>query len=196
MYMLSIRRREAGKDWAGIPEDYKHFLDKILSDTSRPAELGRVFLAWNIPFLIHIDTDWTRNRVLPMLDWSKDQRTAEQAWHGFLGMGRLSREVFQELRPLYEGTFPHVSDRLGDYKDVFIRQIAKSCFLDDFDPLNRQWLPSFLLNLEEHDRTRWAFWVGDFLKTSNSESKQRVWKDGCLSIGITAAAASPRIFQT
>ncbi len=90
MYMLSTRRREAGKDWMGIPEYYKHFLDQILSDNSRPAELGRIFLSWNIPFLLHIDAKWTRTRVLPMLDWSKDQRTAEQAWHGFLGMGRLS----------------------------------------------------------------------------------------------------------
>ena len=73
----------------GIAEDYKHFLDEILYDTSRPAELGRVFLAWNIPFLMDIDANWTRRKVLPLLDWSKDRRTAERSWHGFLGMGRL-----------------------------------------------------------------------------------------------------------
>lgn len=176
IHMLSARRREAGDDWGGIPDYYKHFLHQVLIDKSLPAQLGRVFLAWNIPFLMEVDADWTRSSVLPLLDWSKDQTKAEQAWHGFLGMARLPRPLFRELLPLYQGTFSHASARLGRFKDDFLRQIAESCFIDSFDPLQEEWVPNFLSNLDENDRARWAWWVGRFLESSAWRMKERLWQ--------------------
>ena len=176
MGMLSARRRDAGNEWAGIPDYYKHFFDQVLIDKSWPAQLGRVFLAWNIPFLMEVDANWTRSSVLPLLDWSKDQIKAEQAWHGFLGMGRLSRKFFHVLLPLYQSTFPHASARLGRFKDYFLGQIAESCFMDSFDPLAEEWLPKFLASLHEDDRVRWAWWVGRFLESSEWKMKAHCWQ--------------------
>ena len=172
MYLLSARRREAGADWNQLPDKYKTLLDQILTQTNRPAQWGRVFLAYNIPFLMNIDTDWTRKSVLPLLDSSKDQMTAEQAWHGYLGMGRLPRQLLPELLPFYEKTFPRVSTNLGSFREDFLRQMAELCFIRDFDPLKEEWLQGFLSALDEQDRARWSFWVCKFLASSSDDLKR------------------------
>jgi len=175
MYLLGERRREAARDWTHIPDDYRKLIEQILSDSSRPAHLGRVFVGWNIPFLMNIDIDWVRQKVLPLLDWSKDQKTAEQSWHGFLGMGRLPRDLLPELLPFYEKTFPHVSTKLGHYREDFLRQMAELCFIKDFDPLRNEWLNTFLATIDEKDRARWSSWIGRRLRWCDIELKEQVW---------------------
>ncbi len=94
---LSRRRTEAGDKWDGLPDEYRLYLGRVLTDDSYAADLGRVVLARELYFLFSSDADWTKQNILPLLNWSRDARIAKQAWHGFLSSQRWSEALMGDL---------------------------------------------------------------------------------------------------
>ncbi|WP_258360226.1 SIR2 family NAD-dependent protein deacylase [Moorella sulfitireducens] len=102
LHALARHRKEKGNGWVSLPEEYKNRFACILSGQTVGAEMGRVLLASQLHFLFALDSDWTRENIIPLLDWSGNPRIAEQAWHGYLFWGKWSEAYLPELLPLYE----------------------------------------------------------------------------------------------
>jgi len=175
LHALSKRRAEAREGWAGLPVRYKQYFEKVLSGESYTAQLGRVVLASQTHFLFALDADWTRENILPLLDWSRDQRRAQQAWHGFLAWGRWNEALLPELLPLYEQTFPKLSTELSIRHDQFCRHLASIAVYSSSNPMKDGWLRSFLLEADPESHKSWATNVGHQLRSLNEESIQDLW---------------------
>lgn len=50
---------------------------------------GRVTLMQYLTTLFRVDFQWTKKHLLPLLDWTEDQKEAKSAWTGFLYSPRL-----------------------------------------------------------------------------------------------------------
>jgi hypothetical protein len=175
LFALSRRRAEADEDWSGLPDDYRRFLGSILNGTSYAAELGRVVLASQLFFLFSTDDDWTRQNVLPLLGWSVDTRRAEQAWHGFLYWGRWSEALLPDLMPLYEETFPHVSELSQGLRRQFTRHLASIAVYGPASPVEEGWLGKFLATVEPCDRVNWASDIGLILRQLEEDAIRDLW---------------------
>jgi hypothetical protein len=175
LHTLSIQRAEAGDEWAGLPAEAKTFFDRVLTETTYTAELGRVVLASQLHFLFSLEAEWARKNVLPLLDWSIDKRRAQQAWHGFLFWGRLHEALLTELIPLYEKSFTHVQTEVDELRDHFGEQIADIVLYSSQDPLRGGWLGKFLGAVGPSDREAWATQIGHRLRFLQGDAAQDLW---------------------
>jgi hypothetical protein len=175
LFALSRRRAEAGEEWYGLPEEYRRYLGAVLSGASCAAELGRVVLASQMLFLFSTDADWTRQNVLPLLDWSAEARKATQAWHGFLSWGSWSEALLPDLMPLYESTFPHAPELSQRLRRQFTRHLASIAVYGPDSPVEEGWLSRFLDAVEPEDRANWASDVGFILRQLEEDAIQGLW---------------------
>lgn len=174
LYALSKIRADAGEGWAGIPEGYTKFSDKILSGETLHANLGRVLLVSQLNFLFGIDSDWTREHILPLLSWT-DRKQSQQAWHGFLFWGRPSEPLLDELRVLYKSSFDKLSSELVDVRALFNEHIAVISVYASKNPLSDGWLRTYIQAVDLEDRVSWAEDVGRQLNSLNEEAKKDLW---------------------
>lgn len=172
---LSKRRAEAGEDWAGLPPRYKQYFRKVLSGKSYTAQLGRVVLASQMRFLFALDVDWTRKNILPLLDWSRGRRRAEQAWHGHLVWGKWHEALLPSLLPLYQRSFSRLSDELSSMRDRFCEHLASIALYSSSNPVRDGWLQKFLSKADPESRRSWAANVGRELPSLKEESVRSLW---------------------
>jgi len=173
---LSKRRAEAGENWVGLSPKYKQYFGKVLSGKSYTAQLGRVVLVSQMRFLFALDADWTRKNILPLLDWSSDQRRTQQAWHGYLlGGGRWHEALLPSLLPLYQQSFCKLSDELSSMRDRFCEHLASIALYSSSNPMKDGWLQKFLLTSDRESHRSWAANLGRQLASLNEESVRNLW---------------------
>lgn len=177
LHVLSAERERRRSSWTGLPEADKQFLDQVIAGTSEAATLGRVVMASQLHFLYSLDQAWTRERVLPLLDWRIDSERAVQAWHGFLTSGNLFPALVAELLPLYESGFGHGYRALGERRNRFVEHLAYISTYLPSHPLASGWLLRFIGGAEPADRRAWAQHVGHFLSNLSDERKSQVWQE-------------------
>lgn len=106
LHALARRRKEKGSGWVSLPEAYKTRFVGIITGQSAGAEMGRVVLASHLHFLFTLDGSWTRENIIPLLNWDLDSRRAEQAWHGYLFWGKwLTRRYYRIYCPCMNRPF-------------------------------------------------------------------------------------------
>ena len=146
----------------------------MLSATTITAELGAILLASQLHFLFALEPDWTRQHVVPLLDWSRNLRRAQQAWHGFLTWGRWSEPLLSDLMPLYEQTFSHMPE-LTDLRDRFGEHLAAIALFSTHNPVEEGWLGRFLRTVETEDRKRFAGHISYLLRSLDADAIQNLW---------------------
>jgi len=173
---VSQARRGGGVKWTGIPPEFKTLPDSMLNGDGKAAELGRLVLASHVHFLFSIDPKWTQSNIIPLLDWSLDERQAVQAWHGFLCWGRWSEGLLPYLIPLYEQTFSRCSRLPKDYRNSFCAHLAGIASFSSIHPLKSGWLARFLSRVGPEDRTTWAVYMRDMLKGMDEGAQEAAWR--------------------
>ena len=176
LHAVSQKRRNAGNQWTGIPREFRTLRDSILTGDSRSAELGRVVLASHIHFLFAIDPDWTQESIIPLLDWSVNERQALQAWHGFLCWGRWSEGLLPFLMPLYERTFSRCWRLPRDYRRRFCEDLASIAAFSSIHPLKEGWLARFMLAVGPEERSTWAAHMREMLKGMDEGAQETTWR--------------------
>ncbi len=173
---LSKRHAQTGQRWRGLPMKYKQYFEKAISGTSSTAELGRVLLASQLRFLFALDAEWCREKILPLLDWSGDERQAQQAWHGYLDWGRWHEALLPNLLPLYEQAFPKLSSELLSKRERFCEHLASIALYSSSNPMSDGWLQQFLLEADPGSHKSWASSIGSQLLGVNKQSIQDLWR--------------------
>src|SRR5680860_174716 len=79
---------QAGDEWGGLTDELTSELDRMVSADDRNGLLASTFLASQLHFYFAADQVWASSRLLPLFDWSDDERRARGAWQGFLTWGR------------------------------------------------------------------------------------------------------------
>ncbi len=176
LHAVSRMRQEAGDRWTGIPPWVKALPELMLTEATRSAELGRVVLASRLHFLFAIDQIWAKDNIIPLLDWSIDERRALQTWHGFLCWGRWTEGLLQYLMPLYEGVFPRCDQLTGNYSGRFCEHLAAIAAFSSIHPVKQGWLARFLLAARPVDRASWAAHFRQMLESMDEEAQKASWE--------------------
>lgn len=179
LFAVSRRRVRAGEDWSGLTDDYRRLPEEVLTENSYAAELGRILLAGQLSFLFSTDAEWTRQNVLPLLDWSSNARRARQAWHGFLSRGTWNEALLPDLLPLYEETFARLAGLPQGLRRQFTKHLASIAVFGAIGPLEQGWLGRFVGVAEPTDRESWASEIGLVLRQLGEGATRDLW-DGWL----------------
>jgi len=177
LHGLSRRLAKGQRTERTLPADYKRYFTRILSGESYWAQMGRVVLASQLHFLFTADPDWTKESILPLLDWSRDERRAEQAWHGYLTWGRWNDALLPGLVPLYEQSFGRLSQALSGMRDRFCEHLADIAIYGSVDPLGDGWLRRFISETDAQSRASWANRMASGLRGVKRESVRQLWHD-------------------
>jgi hypothetical protein len=103
-HALSIRRKEAGDSWQGLPGNYRRYFASVIHGRSVSSLMGTTLLLSESAFLFTIDREWTRTNLIPLLDWSSDRQRAQCAWHGLL-WAKLDKALLPELWPFFKQSY-------------------------------------------------------------------------------------------
>ena len=177
LHAFSQRRVKTEEKWTRLPIEYKKYFEKVLTGGSYTAQLGQVVLATQIRFLFDVDPDWTRENILPLLDWSLDERQAQQCWNGYLTHRQISEALLPELLPLYVKTFPQLSTKLPSMRTKFCRHLASIAINSSSNPIEEDdWLWKFLSENDLESHAKWAAEVGSLLLYSlDEETIKDLW---------------------
>ncbi len=175
LHGLSRRRAEQKRGWLGLLEEYLQRFEGILSDHRYPARLGRVVLASELCFLFSLDPEWTRKRILPLLDWAVSEAQAEQAWHGYLSRDGCNEVLFADLMPLLKQTFK-VQGRLKHFRGEFCNFLARAAVYSSINPVKDGWLQDFLRDGDEETRVSWAGSIGQVLPLLEKPAVEDLWQ--------------------
>jgi hypothetical protein len=134
--------RSAGAD-QGLGSERKALFESMLIGESYSHGLARAVLASQAHFLHSVDREWTVEVLLPVMNWEGDLLKARQAWDGFLSWGRLNPTLVDDLLPMYESAFPHLSvfERL---RDRFAEHLSVVASLASARPVETGWLLRFV----------------------------------------------------
>ena len=170
LHALSEQRTEF------IPEDCKQKLNKVISGKSYASQMGKIILTSQLNFLFYLDPDWTKANIIPLLNWSIDERQAQQAWHGYAIWGRWNDRLLEDLMPLYRQTFSRLPRELKHLREQICDHLANIAIYSSINPLEDGWLKEFLTQVEEEDRENWASSILYHLYSLSNEAKIELWK--------------------
>lgn len=168
---LSRRRREA-EDWVDLPQFYRELFESAIYSQAPRGSAARLLIASQPNFLLALDHAWTTQHVIPLFDWESNGATAEQAWHGFVGWGRLSEALIGLLIPFYEQSFSRLP-RLKRFKDRFIGHVALISVIDASVALDL--VRQFLASAEDADRGTLATSIGRQVSSLGADDTKQLW---------------------
>jgi hypothetical protein len=165
--------RSAGAE-QGIGGERWVLLESMLTGESYSDGLARAVLASQTHFLHSVDREWTVEMLLPIMIWGHNPIKARQAWDGFLSWGRLNPTLVDDLLPMYESLFPHLSafDRL---RDRFSEHLSIVAFLSGVGPVSEGWLLRFVREADGKDVEAWTQFVTHQLRSMSDEGRERAW---------------------
>lgn len=172
---LSRRRARVDQEWSGLPKRHQIFFKRVLTERNYSAQMGRILLASKIHFLFAMDSTWTLKYILPLLDWSKEKRRAQQAWHGFLSWGKWDEAYLPQLLPYYVQTFSRLSAEKSTIHDSFCDHLASIAILSLINPLKHGWLRKFLKNSEINSHVKFADLIKYLLDELDTALIRKLW---------------------
>ena len=155
---------------------YRRALNTIIEDNGIPGKLGRTILASQFRFLHQVDSDWTKNHLLPLFD-TKDEEEFSCAWDGYLTGGRLSLLAGELLKEKCIGglqraiqDFP--KNRLTRFIQFYILVIS---YLVNND--KDKWIYTFFNQTQEKPELKHMFTteVGRLLRRLDESSQNEWW---------------------
>lgn len=146
-----------------VPVHIKSRLERLFAAPGEGSDHAVSVTAIRLNWLMHVDPDWTQERLLPMLAF--EHPASEPAWNGFLSCGRVPLPPLAAIiKPLLLKLFPWV-ERL--YWDRDLSKVAAQWlgYMRVFHPdqesgLTRQEIRSVLRAMSDDTRNQFIFWLG------------------------------------
>ncbi|MFZ1179910.1 MAG: SIR2 family protein [Herbaspirillum sp.] len=110
--------RQEPDDGQGLPESIKPIFTELCNTQIAKFRHGRVLLAAHALSLFRVDSDWSKQHLLPLLDWNRSEAEAQAAWGGFLWSPRLYRPLMEAIEPAFLDTVKHYA-QLGEHNKRF-----------------------------------------------------------------------------
>lgn len=173
MHVLSQKRGAQEQRQTGI-EDRKFFTAVIQSDTFSGA-LARTIFVGTLPFLMAIDAEFTRNELLPFLNWELNEEHALQAWQGLIYWARWL-PVVEELRPLLRGTFARLDRFSENYRRALAGRVAHLALFGCEDPWTDGMLSNYIEHAGEKERCEFACVFGQQLEIMPPDQLKSIWE--------------------
>lgn len=169
---FSRRRKEIlhGK----FPTRYKSFFQKIADKYSQEWDTGYIILVSQLHFFYSIDNKWTKDFILPLLDFKHNRDGAIKAWFGYLGWGRWNKEILVDLMPLIKELLAaqNIPEKLWERMTLLLSSIA---VYGSTNPLEDGWLAEFINKADEKARGNWTRHISHMLQEADENVITQVW---------------------
>jgi hypothetical protein len=185
LQMLSKEQQNLKKVNQKIPDDYQVNFNKILEGEDYQAELCRVILCSQLNFLFSLDPNWTRINIIPLFSWKTGKKQAQQAWCGFLILGKYNGQILSDLMPLYKQTFSHLVVDLN-YREnarLFCDQIvdiliyASSSAFDKGNQGKLTFISDFIKQVDSKIREQFAWTISSRIRNMQEDSIKKLWNE-------------------
>jgi hypothetical protein len=174
MHVLS-RKRDADEQHQPLSvRDQEFFATVVHSDTFSGALARTIFLG-TLPFLMAVDVDFSRNELVPLLDWERNEEHALQTWQGLIYWARWL-PVVEELRPLLRATIARLERFSENYRDALAGRIAHLSLFGFDDPWTDGLLPEYIERAQERERCEFARVTVQQLEITPPEQLKSIWE--------------------
>lgn len=146
-----------------IPIHIKRRIELLFSAPGEGSDHAISIAAERLDWLMFVDPDWTKDRLLPMLAFGHP--ASEPAWNGFLHRGQMPQPTLVEIiKPLLLDLFPRIEEFSWEHN---LAEIAASWLgnMRVFHPdeawgLSRGEMRAALRAMSGHTRNQFIFWLG------------------------------------
>lgn len=115
--------RHTLEDKQGLPNEVKPLFSQLCDTKIAIFQYGRVLLSTNIITLYRVDSEWTKQYLLPLFDWNNSCSEAKAAWEGFLWSPRLYPPLFEEIKVSFLETAKHYK-QLGKHGEQYAKLLT------------------------------------------------------------------------
>ena len=173
----------------------KAIFESMLMGETQADALARAVVASQVHLFHRLDREWTLNVLLPVFSWSAGPTRVRQVWDGFLTWGRLDPSLVDDLLPMYESAFAHLST-LGHLRDRFAEHLSAVAFLTSRGPVDTGWLLRFARDADRTDVEKWARFVTDQLAAMTDEARELAWSRWIRPYWRRRLEGNPRALST
>ena len=192
---LSRLKEILADEWDGLDPENDEILLMMIQGTQLRNGFARSVITSQIHFLNSIDSVWTRQNILPLLDWDLDENTATQAWDGFLAWGRIDQNLVVSLLPNYfKGLEKFLDVARQDRICEHLSWIA--LYSTDAAPESNAWLREFIHHGSEKNLATWAKFTAIHLERSGSTFADTTWERWIDAYWAERLNASPKPFSS
>ena len=146
-----------------------------MQEGSTNGRLARTLLAANTAFLLQVDEEWTRSRILPLfVNYSGRGDEAAASWDGFLTWGNVTPQAYGRMAEAFLSALPHLHAELEGRSARFVEYYTYivGYYLDH--PQER-WIPKFFKYAHIEDRREFAVQVCWHLRNFSEEQRRDWW---------------------
>ncbi len=159
-----------------IPANIKSRIERLFAAKGEGADHAVSTFFSRLNWAMHVDPDWTTERLLPMLAF--EHPAAEPAWNGFLySRNNPSKDVAKAIKPLLLEVFPWIEQ--FEWGRTSVERVASwIAWLYIFrageeDGLNSREMRGALRAMSDGARNQLIFWLG---KVGASPDNDDGWK--------------------
>ncbi|QIE45819.1 hypothetical protein G5B38_09935 [Pseudohalocynthiibacter aestuariivivens] len=107
-------------DDQGLQEEVLPLFDAVCDEGAQGLRYGTVVLAGNVITLFRVDSEWTKEKLLPFFRWDGFPEVAPAMWMSFLHSPRLYWPLLDELKEEFL-SIPNHFEALGDtYEEQYL----------------------------------------------------------------------------
>ena len=172
---LSRWRKRQDSVPAALGGVYEKALSDIVEDRSDAGTLGKTVLASQLAFLLAVDEDWTKERLLPLFKDNLHPEDRDAVWDGFLVRLRFTPRLAELTKDAFLDAVERVESGFSTRRKNFIRgYVIQLAYFSD-DP-SKNWIPKFFDHADKGARSDFATRIDLELRNMN-EARQEEWWD-------------------
>lgn len=181
------------ESWAGLPDRLSRPMEQMAKGSEMASNLAQVVLARGTGFLFHMDEQWCREQVLPLLDPSIDQDRAIRCWDGLLFRGVGPPKLLETgLLDLFVAMAELLGDRHDETGAHYHRRLAEIAVFSGINPMQQGWLNSYTASASESSRVEWIRQVSFALPRLSSMEADAQWDAWMRQYWSDRLASKPR----
>jgi hypothetical protein len=159
--------------WTGLSGEMTSRFSAMIGGPDKRSIAAQVTLSHHLHFLYAADRAWAESQILPLLDWSEEQR-ARRCWDGFLYGGRCNDRLLDAgLCESLLGTARRQDQFGADRRRLITELLAQVAVYAAADPAG--WLADFTRTATSEALADWMGSVDDVLGQAGTEKAEQQW---------------------
>jgi hypothetical protein len=155
----------------GIPHDLLSRLDELIAPGAAGRRPARVIAASRLSFLFAVDPTWTKRKLIPNLNWARDEVEALAAWQGYLWQARIDRKLWSEIRSYFISSFrPEFLQQIGDFSRNLAQLLMLIGIEFGIDEVSREEARNAIRAMPSDMRAEALAWVASFLEQAKLDA--------------------------
>ena len=173
---LSLWRKQQVPKTDVLNGEYLEALSGIVEEKSLAGRLGRSVLASQLPFLLAVDEEWTKENLLPLFKAHDNIGEYQAVWDGFQYVS-LSLPVAEFMKDTFLDAVSRIQSELfdGQRREAFIKAYTTMLVYFVDDPL-KIWIPKFFCHTDEESRKIFASHIHLLFRGMDLDKQLEWWE--------------------